>query len=120
LDELFADEPFLSATMKARRLHEKMQELEEQEEGAAQGMPFQAFVREVSPAPALSSNGFSHAAAAAPPREEEMIRLHEAADYLRAGSERSRVSPACAERLLHFRDETLVKWLESVPERETC
>lgn len=43
LDELFADEPYLSATMKANRLHEKLKMLEEQER-AAQGMPTEAYV----------------------------------------------------------------------------
>jgi len=43
LDELFADEPYLSATMKANRLHEKLKMLEEQER-AAQGLPTEAYV----------------------------------------------------------------------------
>ena len=31
LDELFADEPYLSPTMKARLLHEKLQQAEERD-----------------------------------------------------------------------------------------
>src|SRR5690242_1164317 len=37
LEALFADEPFLSPTMKARRLHEKLRELQAAETASAPG-----------------------------------------------------------------------------------
>lgn len=54
LDELFADEPFLSPTMKARRLHEKLNtmRIEEQGQQAAQGLPTEAYVQSAPEWPA--------------------------------------------------------------------
>ncbi len=49
LDDLFADEPFLSPTMKARRLHEKLLELQNREDINAQGLPSSAYVGEMPP-----------------------------------------------------------------------
>ena len=49
LDDLFADEPFLSPTMKARRLHEKLQELQTRDVIDAGGLPSAACVGDISP-----------------------------------------------------------------------
>jgi hypothetical protein len=121
LDELFADEPFLSPTMKASRLHEKLQEMETRGE-AAQGLPTEAFVAARPPGPARSEGENNSAALLLP--ANEMVGLVDAADYLRASfavrrawSAQGRISPGCAARLHKFHEGTLVQWLKGIGRR---
>lgn len=126
LDDLFADEPYLSTTMKARRLHEKLQELRAREQ-AVQEPSTDASLRERSSY--LESEGSDaasllEASSQAPGAGErlqgtERVSLARAADYLRAGVGPGQLEPPYAARLLHFREQVLMKWLEGAPEKET-
>lgn len=112
LDELFADAPYLSPTMKARLLAQKLGE----EEPAADppALPETAFVADVSlpeprperaadDGPAISSGG--------------QTDLRSAAGFLRAGCPPGRLDPKVASRLIRFRSEVLEEWLRAVPPR---
>ncbi len=127
LDELFADEPFLSPTMKARRLHEKLTQQTQQSEGsnadrAAQGLPTEAYVRSITEK--LSSGGAAHAGDATQMDEQadtavRPVSLVDAAIFLRSkGAQvpRSVGVPARA-RLLDFRDHSLNTWINAIEER---
>ncbi|HZT43760.1 MAG TPA: hypothetical protein VFA07_16455 [Chthonomonadaceae bacterium] len=122
LDDLFADEPYLSTTMKARRLHEKLQELRAREQ-AVQEPPTDARLRERSSPP-----GAENSDPALLPEESgvdersqavDRVSLVRAAEYLRAGTSPGQLEPPYAARLLHFREQVLMKWLECAPEKET-
>lgn len=117
LDELFADEPFLSTTMKARRLHEKLRQYHHAELDAEQLLPTEAFVQD-RPARSHSAGGYSSDRTTG--LEEEAVSLSVAASYLRAqrvgiSPEGEQMSAALAERLLRFRDEVLPEWLKGMP-----
>jgi hypothetical protein len=108
LDELFADEPWLSPTMRARRLHEKIREAEN---GvlpvvgeATQGLPAEAYVKSVKPAPTLPE-----ATDLADGLESVSVSLVDAAQFLRG----KKSLPEVAEkRLRAFRDAQLYGWLQ--------
>ena len=122
LDDLFADEPYLSTTMKARRLHEKLQELRAREQ-AVQEPPTDASLRERSPYSEAEDSGPAgpRQAPGADGRTQaaERVSLARAAEYLRVGTSPGQMEPPYAARLLHFREQVLMKWLEGAPEKET-
>ena len=95
LDELFADEPHLSPTMKARRLHEKL--------AAAQGNSAD-WVPVVPPLPDTTA------------LKAQTVSLGEAAEILRAGADGTAPTDATMARLFRFRDTTLTRWLADAPE----
>ncbi len=118
LDELFADEPFLSPTMRASRLHEKLQEMEARGE-STQDMPTEAFVAARPPGTARPGGEDDMLL-----RANEMVGLAEASEYLRASfavrrawSAQGRISPGCAARLHKFHEGTLVQWLKGIGRR---
>lgn len=120
LEELFADEPFLSATMKARRLHDKLRQYYHAELDAEQPLPTEAFVQD-RPARAHSAGGYSCDRTIG--GEEEVASLSVAASYFRAlragiSPEGEQMSAATAERLRRFRDEVLTEWLKGLPSGE--
>jgi hypothetical protein len=96
LDELFADEPFLSPTMKARRLHEKLN-------GAppASEVPTVAYVRDPATIAPVGPGG--------------TISLAEAAAYFRSNGEMGRVNESQALRLRRLQDNILNVWLLGLP-----
>jgi hypothetical protein len=100
LEDLFADEPFLSPTMKARSLHEKLR---------------------VHP-PATSGLARS-AQGAEPPFDalclvETRVSLEDAVRLLRTERERDGVLIAEEECLHRFREQVLPEWLKLAPARE--
>lgn len=99
LDDLFADEPYLSPTMKARRLHEKLQEIQNTarrtERLPEERTPSMPSRQETPPAARLS--------------------LAQAAGYLRAGLA---LRPDTPMPLRRFREQTLRQWLNETPLRE--
>ena len=126
LDDLFADEPYLSTTMKARRLHEKLQELRAQE-STGRGAPTETLTRDRSAFDQTASNVLTTEAirrqslawqAPAAPVDPNRLTLARAAAYLRAGDQTDEDEPAYAPRLQRFRAEVLTEWLEAAPERE--
>jgi len=105
LDELFADEPHLSATMKARRLHEKLRELEGEPDLAAQGLPATAYVGSLP----------GSARSAEVPRVERpvggsLLTLEQAASLCRGGSR----DGASSERIARLRQAVLEPWVEDM------
>jgi hypothetical protein len=116
LDELFADEPFLSPTMKARRLHEKLQKMEEQEDGATVDLPTEAYVMRPPIRRVQASEFDSGSGRLSAPTTT--VSLSQAAEFYRAESAvSSSIDPACADSLIRFRDQVLKTWLEGLPER---
>lgn len=120
LDELFADEPYLSPTMKARRLHEKLNEQagdfpELGASQAAQGLPAEAYVRSAPERPEPA------AAPAAIPEEAgaPAVSLIDAAIFLRSGGQQAprTVGIAARENLTQFRHTHLGMWVRAVEER---
>jgi hypothetical protein len=108
LDELFADEPFLSPTMKARRLHEKIQGYQEQN-GAAQGLPTRAFVLD-------RGNNASHSDShPKKERAEGNIPFSAAVDYYR---ELGQVftSVDVQNRLIKLKGTVLMTWAKRMPD----
>ena len=92
LEEIFAEEPHLSPTMKAQRLHEKMQ--------GAKGE-----VRFLPVVPPLPQNGAAK------------MSLREAGERLRTGADWNALTHNAANtRLFRFRDTTLRQWLTDAPE----
>lgn len=107
LDELFADEPWLSPTMRARRLHEKIREAENGilpvvDEGT-QGLPAEAYVKSVKPAPTLPE-----ATAMEDGIDRGSVSLADAAQFLRG---KKSLPEAGEKRLRAFRDAHLYSWL---------
>jgi len=127
LDELFADEPFLSPTMKARRLHEKLHDQveervpEKKTEPASQELPTSAYVRSASEQPApqsgpqLSETYWADSQGGAPPRT---VSLVDAAIFLRSkGAQVPRtVNVQAQTRLTAFRDGSLKNWIKAIQE----
>jgi hypothetical protein len=120
LDELFADEPFLSPTMKARRLHEKLNEQagdfpELGASQAAQGLPAEAYVRSVpekrDPVDPAAANPQEAVAPA--------VSLIDAAIFLRSGGHQAprTVGAAARENLARFRHTHLAMWVRAIEER---
>jgi len=110
LDDLFADEPFLSPTMKARVLCDKMREQEMAENASTP----------------LFGNLADEPRVSIPVDADGMISLEDAAAFLRTSPPPMRVAPisngAVMEpgiRLVFFRDQVLNGWLRRVGGRET-
>ena len=99
LDELFADEPHLSPTMKARRLHEKLE--------AAQASPA-GWVPAVPPLPDFVAEP-----------KPQTVSLAQAAEILRAGVGWTAPNDTTVARLFRFRDTTLTQWLAEALERKS-
>ena len=96
LDELFADEPHLSPTMMARRLHEKLEAAQAENSG---------WIPIVPPLPD----------AGAEPKAQT-VSLTQAAEILRASADWTAPADAAMARLFRFRDTALTRWLAAVPE----
>jgi hypothetical protein len=113
LDALFADEPFLSPTMKARRLHEKLQELRAAETETAIVAPEKSGASD-----RLFWIEEQEAAASSPsepkPEEETPVNFADATACLRGP-----YATSPSNRLYHFRMEVLTQWMRHVPLRET-
>jgi len=117
LDQLFEDAPYLSPTMKARCLHERLAQMQ------AQGMAAEVVVQE----PFGEEDAFADAllddlrrphtvptpASVERPAPEAMLTLAEVVQYLRV----MRAVPHL-DRLCRFRDQVLKRWLEEAPRRE--
>lgn len=128
LDELFADEPYLSPTMKARSLHQKLEQAHGKPGAHADltlltGLP-------PSPEPRLSRPDMArplaveaapprNGAAVEPPRPHRLLSLIEAAACLRQSAVGKGKAPGPdSERLRRFRENVLLKWLSAAPGRE--
>lgn len=108
LDALFADEPFLSPTMRARRLQEKQPAATKVAEApAAVEKPVAetpAFVREAAP--------WKENIVSSPESDSPTLRLADAVTRLRSAA-------SSDDRLRRFREEILTEWLKSAPKRES-
>ena len=96
LDELFADEPHLSPTMKARRLHEK---LDADAAGKTRGIPI------VPPLPKLEAGIGT-----------QTVSLTRATEILRNSAAWTAPTDAETARLFRFRETVLLQWLADAPE----
>ena len=115
LDELFADEPFLSPTMKARQMHEKMLELR-LSQGAANERPAQSLqdieanVRQqpvaISTPPARKHSGVPK------------MNFDEARAILRGHGVPDQYGFDPTDPLSYFRTQVLSQWLQKVEPRE--
>ncbi|HSV73739.1 MAG TPA: hypothetical protein VLH79_08270 [Chthonomonadales bacterium] len=111
LEELFADAPHLSPTMKARLLSQKLGD--EVSTSESPGLPDAALIADMSVAstrveradggPAISSGAHAD--------------LRAAAGFLRAGCPPGRLDPKVASRLIRFRADVLQEWLRLLPPR---
>jgi hypothetical protein len=106
LDDLFADEPFLSPTMKARRLHEKLQEMQNKDAIDANGLPAAACVGEIPPM--LSRTEMPEPIAV--PTNEGAISLTAARRLYR--QEKDGPVNGTPDRLSKLKDTLLSKWLD--------
>ena len=108
VDELFADEPFLSPTMKARRLHEKIEGYQEQN-GAAQGLPTRAFVLDRGNIQSQSINY--------PIKQhgEGNISFSAAVDYYRKIGQIP-ISADERDKLMKLKETILEKWAKRIPD----
>jgi hypothetical protein len=135
LDDLFGDDPYLSPTMKARRLHEKLEtpeavSLEEiaRESVVADPGPRAVISPEVLPVPAppvardpgshLQMVCYEESGAPESSPAGSAIPFADAAAFLRVGRNAGANRPAQAEQLHHLREQVLLQWLKSVPPRE--
>ena len=96
LDELFADEPHLSPTMKARRLHEKLE--------AAQAC-HTGWVPTVPPLPVSVTEP-----------KTRTVSLARAAEILRTSADWTMPPDTLTAQLFRFRDAALTQWLADAPE----
>jgi hypothetical protein len=126
LDELFENEPFLSPTMKAHRLYQKL----EQQAAPPKTQPDSVRDARIEALP----NGFGELRlvdasrpqeavpqAAAPPKESSphrLLGLVEAAAYIRHKPAAGAQEGPAAERLLRFREHVLARWVQDAPRRE--
>lgn len=113
LDALFADQPFLSATMKAQLLHQKLRE--QAPADAEAGLPSQAVIGE--PALRLVTPVEADRAAESIPDESDpaTVDLMRAAGFLRAGCPPGRLPGDVSATLTAFRRGTLARWLAAAP-----
>ena len=110
LAALFADEPFLSPTMKARRLHEKLKEMQagESTTTAEVSLPSDRQFWIEGKKETVTQRSEQHL------EDEGRMSFADATAYLR-----SPYSTMPSHRLHHFRMQVLTQWLRQVPLRET-
>ena len=116
LEALFADEPFLSPTMKARRMHEKLHEAKERESfsGDRTGLMFGP---EAGRGPALLEEpDFLRADRLAGPTQR--LTLTEAAARLRRPADDWGNPGASSDTLSQFRFQVLSQWVQRAGPRE--
>ncbi len=126
LDELFSDEPFLSPTMKAHRLYQKIDQMQAQQAAAPPAVSRDARLPDVPawPPETRTVGAVSPQAAPAMPivaaasPAPKLLSLFEAAAYIRKDSAESRRGVPDPERLLRFRQQVLLAWVRNVPRRE--
>lgn len=100
LDELFADEPHLSPTMKARRLHEKLNGFDAQTD-----LPARAFVPDTRPIPAQNTL-------------LQPLSWQTCEAYFHGRYEASLMDEETARRLHEWGRGTLREWLRRLPPDE--
>jgi hypothetical protein len=117
LEALFADEPFLSPTMKARRMHEKLYEMRalETDNSPRAGVstlgldsPFQITAREE---PAFLRPDFASSGAPRISFADAVARLH--------GSGSGGSYDPASDAIERFRAQVLAVWVQKVDRRET-
>jgi hypothetical protein len=131
LDDIFGDDPYLSPTMKARRLHEKLElpetvSIEEISEESLDSNPETIVVSNPEAhTPDSPSDGsdvssplqivcFDDQATVVLPQNESLISLTEAAALLRSGQGSGADSSALSMPLLQLRKQVLIPWLNDV------
>jgi hypothetical protein len=114
LEALFADEPFLSPTMKARRMHEKLHEARERDNGERTSLMFGP---EAGRAPALLEEpDFLRADRLSGPAQR--LTLAEAAARLRRPVDDWGNPGASPDSLSQFRFQVLSQWVQRAGPRE--
>jgi hypothetical protein len=115
LDALFADQPFLSATMKAQLLHQKLREQDELQGMDTSVLPSQALIGEVPPRLTLVSDQNESQGDVPQEIQATSVDLQKAAGFLRAGCPPGRLPTEASATLTAFRRGTLEKWLAVLP-----
>lgn len=118
LEALFADEPFLSPTMKARRMHEKTSELRAREPGRRDRDLGAAFASDVE----YAFTVLEEAAFIRPdrlPMDGTQISFADAAARLRGPSAPETLGDAQSDPIRYFRTQVLEQWIRKVEPRET-
>jgi anti-sigma factor RsiW len=115
LDELFADMPHLSTTMKARLLHERLNSQIPLDPASAPELPHEAYVRDVparGPRPAQEPAERPKPA----PAVSRPISLQEAARLLQNPLPSGYSDAWTLERLHALREQVLRKWRSALPD----
>ena len=118
LEALFADEPFLSPTMKARRMHEKMYEMRARESHSGD----RPYGVALAPRPPYASTLLDepdfvrsdHALTAA-----KRMSFVEAAARLRRLADNDNYTQSPSDSIGQFRTQLLAQWVQRVGPRET-
>lgn len=116
LDALFADEPYLSPTMKARRLHEKLQEARAKENQAAEQTTEKR--REPDFPFWIGDDEETIFGGAGRGAEGSRISFAEATERLRRARGADPFGHSSSDRLHYFRTQVLSQWLKQAPRRE--
>lgn len=127
LDELFSDEPYLSPTMKARSLYQKL----EMKNGESETRADLRLLPDLPPPPeprlylsdkvrprAAETTPMQKSAAVEPPRALRLLGFFEAIACLRQTARHGKADSPEGERLRRFRENVLLKWLPAAPKRE--
>jgi hypothetical protein len=118
LDELFADMPHLSTTMKARLLHERLNAREPHDQTDTPELPNEAYVRDVGARGARitpeSAKGIKPT-----PADSEPMSLQEAARLLQNPMLSKFADPWTKERLHALREQVLSSWSIPLPDPDT-
>jgi hypothetical protein len=113
LEALFADEPFLSPTMKARRMHEKLYEMRATEADFGDRMTGTSLVLDTPFSIAIRDEpAFMRP-------DSTLISFAEAAMRLRSGDGSSRFGMSMADPIDAFRTQVLALWVQKVDRRES-
>ena len=118
LEALFADEPFLSPTMKARRMHEKMHEARARE-GAGGDRSSVVFGQDSGRAHALLEEP-DFLRADRPASLQQRLTLAEAAARLRRPLDTGGFPGALPDALGQFKSQVLAQWVQRAGPRETA
>ena len=122
LDALFADQPFLSPTMRARGMHDKLREMRSKEIGSYSDSIDRT--PELSNAPDWLLPVVGRQVALLQrvecvPGNTERVSFAEATARFRGPAARHRQVSSASDPILRFRDDVLSRWVQEVRPRES-